>query len=105
VLREIHKKFLSVSGQPYHIVIRSEFQEELLITEFLITKDNQPLWMYRLGLVNAVDHEKVIEKMEMIGIRFMQNMILTERFIRSSGKIDSLNEELQDGDWYSLPEL
>jgi hypothetical protein len=104
-VEEIQKKFLSVSGQPYHILVRSKFQDHMLITDFLITKDDHPLWMYRLGLTNAVHQEQAIDKLQLIGLQFMQNMILTERFIRSSGKIELLNEAIQDGDWYTLPEL
>jgi hypothetical protein len=103
-VEKTRKKFLSVSDQPYPILVRSEYQDRVLILEFLITKDSYPLWTYRLYLMNDIHQEQAEEKMELIGLRFIQNMILTDRFIRSSGKIESLEVVYQDGDWYTLEE-
>jgi hypothetical protein len=101
-VEKTRKKFLSVLDQPYHILVRSEFQDHMLIINFLITKESNPIWTYRLYLMNDIHQEQADEKLELIGLRFIQNMILTDRFIRSSGIIESLNVTYQDGDWYTL---
>lgn len=106
-----YKLVLRVQGEPYHIFSHYSEEEQFVYSDFMVTKETTPFFLYQLGVTKMAlqiyNYRKVFNPSEWLferGVQMVREMI-EQGESRPSGIITSWEMSQQQYDWRKLENI